>query len=301
MSAVISGAAPPGAAPAPVVTLRAEGVSRAFGRGRSRLVAVQPLDLEVGSRSSLGIVGESGSGKSTLSRLFVGLDTPTSGTVSLDGTPARQLLATASGTRRFRRTVQFVAQDTFSSFDPRRTLRDAVATPLRVLRGVKGPEAETEIRDLLALLRLDPAFLDRYPSQLSGGQRQRFALARALVVRPRVLFCDEVVSALDVSVQGAVLNMIRDYCETYHVGLAFVSHGLPATAFIASALIVMRGGAVVESGPTQEVISRPRHPYTRSLLDAYQREPAHRAPAPAGLPAGAGSPGAGATARGAGA
>lgn len=261
-----------------LVSLRAEGLTKSFGKGATRHVAVQPLDLEITSRTSLGIVGESGSGKSTLSRLLVGLERPTAGEVTLNGRSVQQLLSTAAGARELRRTVQYVAQDTFSSFDPRRTLRDAVATPLRVLRGVRGAEAEAEIREVLALLKLDAAHLDRYPSQLSGGQRQRFSLARSLVVRPRVLLCDEVVSALDVSVQGAVLNMIRDYCETYQVGLGFVSHGLPATAFVADSLLVMRHGAVVEHGPTEQLLDHPEHPYTQALLDAYTRAPRHLVP-----------------------
>ncbi len=268
-------AAPEPMAPSdpPLVTLQAEKVTRVFGSGASRHVAVRPLDLEIDTKTALGIVGESGSGKSTLSRLLVGLDLPTAGEVLLEGTPIRRLMSTPAGMKRFRATVQFVAQDTFSSFDPRRKLRDAIATPLRVLRGVKGEEAEAEIREVLAVLKLDPSFLDRYPSHISGGQRQRFALARSLVVRPRILMCDEVVSALDVSVQGAVLNLIRDYCETYQVGLGFVSHGLPATAFISSTLLVMRFGEVVEYGPTEEIIHNPKHEYTKSLLDAYTRGP----------------------------
>jgi ABC-type glutathione transport system ATPase component len=271
--------APPEPVTPPVVTLQAAKLTRVFGRGQSRHVAVHPVDLEIDSRTSLGIVGESGSGKSTVSRLLVGLDTPTAGEVLLDGTSIRRMMSTPQGSRRFRQTVQFVAQDTFSSFDPRRTLRDAVTTPLRVLRGVQGEEAEEELRDVLGLLKLNYALLDRYPSQLSGGQRQRFSLARALVVRPRILLCDEVVSALDVSVQGAVLNTIRAYCERHHVGLGFVSHGLPATAFISRSLIVMCNGEVVESGRTEDVIERPQHPYTRSLLDAYRRGPRQIAPA----------------------
>ncbi|SMH49507.1 peptide/nickel transport system ATP-binding protein [Rathayibacter oskolensis] len=261
-----------------LVSLRAEGVTKTFGRGANRHVAVKPVDLEINSRTALGIVGESGSGKSTLSRLLVGLEKPTAGDVTLNGRSLQVLLRSASGTLELRRSVQYVAQDTFSSFDPRRTLRDAVATPLRVLRGVTGAAAESEIRDVLDLLRLDPAQLDRYPGQLSGGQRQRFSLARSLVVRPRVLLCDEVVSALDVSVQGSVLNMIRDYCETYQVGLGFVSHGLPATAFVSDSLLVMRDGEVVEHGPTDQMLEHPEHPYTVSLLDAYTRAPRHLVP-----------------------
>ncbi|SDG40036.1 ABC transporter ATP-binding protein [Pseudonocardia oroxyli] len=251
------------------VSLRAEAMSRSFGRH----VAVQPLDLEITSTTSLGIVGESGSGKSTLSRLLVGLDRPTEGRVTLDGADVAQLLRSRAGTRDLRRTVQYVAQDTFSSFDPRRTLRDAVATPLRVLRGLDRDAAEAEILPVLDLLKLERRMLERYPAQLSGGQRQRFALARSLVVKPRILLCDEVVSALDVSVQGAVLNMIRDFCESEEVGLGFVSHGLPATAFVADELLVMCRGEVVEHGPTQQVLDAPTHPYTVTLLDAYRRGP----------------------------
>ena len=256
-----------------MTTLQVEGLTKVFGRGAGRTVAVQPMDLEIDTSTALGIVGESGSGKSTLARLLVGFETPTAGAIHLDGRPISRMLSMPRERREFRRAVQFVAQDTFSAFDPRRTLRDAVATPLRVLREVTGPAADAEIRDVLGLLQLDPAMLDRYPSQVSGGQRQRFALARSLVVRPQILLCDEVVSALDVSVQGAVLNMIRDYCETYRVGLGFISHGLPATTFIADSLLVMRHGAVVETGPTEQVVDRPEHPYTRTLLDAYRRGP----------------------------
>jgi ABC-type dipeptide/oligopeptide/nickel transport system ATPase subunit len=259
----------------PHTVLRAENISKVYGRGAHALPAVSPIDVEFTSRSAVGIVGESGSGKSTLSRILVGLERPTTGTVTLSGRDIATMEAKTASYRELRRTVQYVAQDTSSSFDPRRTLKDAVATPLRVLRGVTGDEARIEIGEILDLLRLDPAQLERYPSEVSGGQRQRFALARALVVRPRLLFCDEVVSALDVSVQGAVLNTVKAYCESHSVGLVFVSHGLPATAFISTHLLVMRHGAVVEYGPTQDLIDNPRHPYTATLLAAHTREPAH--------------------------
>jgi peptide/nickel transport system ATP-binding protein len=260
---------------APVLSLRTEGASRVFGRRSAAVVAVKPLDIEFTTRSAVGIVGESGSGKSSLSRMLVGLDKPSAGRVLLGDADVAVLTSKIPSAREFRRTVQYVAQDTSSSFDPRRTLRDAVMTPLRLLRGVRGGEADAEVGEILALLKLDPALIDRYPHEVSGGQRQRFSLARALVVRPRFLVCDEVVSALDVSVQGAVLNTIKAYCRAHSVGLVFVSHGLPATAFISNHLVVMRYGEVVEFGPTAEVIRAPRHPYTASLLDAYQRGPRH--------------------------
>ncbi|MDO8383960.1 MAG: ATP-binding cassette domain-containing protein [Microbacterium sp.] len=259
----------------PVTTLRAENLSKVYGHRTRAVPAVAPIDIEFTSRSAVGIVGESGSGKSTLSRMLVGLERPTTGVITLSGRDIASMEAKASTYRELRRTVQYVAQDTSSSFDPRRTLRDAVATPLRVLRGVTGSDAEREIYDILDLLRLDRSHLDRYPSEVSGGQRQRFALARSLVVRPRLLFCDEVVSALDVSVQGAVLNTIKAYCADHSVGLVFVSHGLPATAFISTHLMVMRNGVAVEFGPTADLLSNPQHPYTATLLAAYSREPAH--------------------------
>jgi ABC-type glutathione transport system ATPase component len=266
------------------VTLRGEGISKVYGKRSSAHTAVRPMDITVHSRSAIGVVGESGSGKSTLSRMLVGLESPTTGIVSLDGADIQRMERTADESRMLRRNVQYIAQDTFSSFDPRRKLRDAVAQPLRVLRGETGSEAEDRIAETMRLLRLDPAFLDKYPHQISGGQRQRFSIARALVVRPRVLLCDEVVSALDVSVQGAVLNTITAYCRDNAVGLVFVSHGLPATAFVADELLVMRHGEVVEHRPTADVLSAPAHPYTASLLDAYTRAPRHLLPADVELP-----------------
>ena len=252
------------------VALRADGVSRVYGSRWAPFVAVKQLDFEVNSDSAIGIVGESGSGKSTLSRILVGLESASSGEVTYNGANIAKFTQFRTGLLDFRCAVQFVAQDTSSSFDPRRTLLDAVATPLRVLRGRTGSEAMDQIAEVLRLLRLDPAHLKRYPNEVSGGQRQRFALARSLVVQPRILLCDEVVSALDVSVQGAVLNMLKDYCEGNQVGLAFVSHGLPATAFVARELVVMRHGEIVERGETEQVLRDPQHPYTAELLDAYR-------------------------------
>jgi peptide/nickel transport system ATP-binding protein len=255
------------------VALVAEGVSRVYGSRRSPVVAVAPVDFVVDSDSALGIVGESGSGKSTLSRMLVGLESVSTGAVTYNGANIASFTRTRTGRIDFRRAVQFVAQDTSSSFDPRHTLGQAVATPLRVLRGITGSEAEDQIAYVLRLLQLDPAHLKRYPNEVSGGQRQRFAIARALVVRPRILLCDEVVSALDVSIQGAVLNTLKQFCYRNRVGLGFISHGLPAAAFIARELVVMRQGEIVERGETMQVLNDPRHPYTAKLLDAYLGDP----------------------------
>jgi oligopeptide/dipeptide ABC transporter ATP-binding protein len=166
-----------------------------------------------------------------------------------------------------------VAQDTSSSFDPRRTLRDAVRVPVQRLCGLDSRAADERVDRTLELLGLSPALAARRPAEVSGGQRQRFALARALVVEPRLLVCDEVVSALDVSVQGSILNLLKRYCRGQQAGLAFVSHGLPAAAFIADDLAVMHRGRLVEMGDTGGILDHPGHPYTASLLQAHRGRP----------------------------
>jgi peptide/nickel transport system ATP-binding protein len=188
----------------------------------------------------------------------------------LNGRSLTQMLPSRTERLAARRAVQFVGQDTTSSFDPRRTLRDAVRNPAMVLLDLDEEEADARVDETLELLGLDRAMADRKPTGVSGGQRQRFALARALVVKPRLLICDEVVSALDVSVQGAVLNLLKSFCKETHAGLAFVSHGLPATAFIAEEIVVMLHGKIVERGPTSQIIHAPEHPYTARLLAAYR-------------------------------
>jgi peptide/nickel transport system ATP-binding protein len=252
------------------------GVSKQFGlRKESRVLAVDDVSLTVTSEMRLGIVGESGSGKSTVSRLMVGLENRSAGTSAFNGEDIQSLYR--GRMRDFRRAVQFVAQDTSSSFDPRKTLRAAVQAPLIRLRGMRPREADLKVAEVLEMLSLAPELANRRPNQVSGGQRQRFALARALVVEPRILICDEVVSALDVSVQGTILNLLRQYCEEHSMGLVFVSHGLPATSFVAEELVVMHRGRIVEKGSVDEVVDHPAHPYARDLLDAHHSRPEHHA------------------------
>ncbi|SNS76849.1 ABC transporter ATP-binding protein [Rhodococcoides kyotonense] len=247
-----------------------EHLDKRFHRRGSGKAAVNDISMKVTSASAIGIVGESGSGKSTLVRMMCGLLDPTSGSVSYNGAELSGVLSTRGGRREFRSRVQYVAQDTTSSFDPRRTLRDAVRLPAMRLLGMDAAAADGRVDETLTSLELDPSMADRYPTEVSGGQRQRFSIARALVVKPRILLCDEVVSALDVSVQGAILNMLKQYCASEDCGLVFVSHGLPATAFIARDIVVMRGGVIVEQGSTDDVVERPQDPYTEQLLDAYR-------------------------------
>lgn len=230
--------------------------------------ALAGVTLTVDGRTRVGIVGESGSGKSTMSRIMVGLERPTTGQVLYRGRDVHRMATGAK--QEFRREVQMIGQDTSSSFDPRRTLRDSVRRPAQTLLGVDRARADELVDETLAMVGIGPAMVDRRPTDVSGGQRQRIAIARALVVKPRILVCDEVVSALDVSVQGTVLNFLKAYCEEAEAGLVFVSHGLPATAFVTREMVVMKDGRIVEQGPVSSVVDDSEHPYTRSLIDAYR-------------------------------
>jgi ABC-type dipeptide/oligopeptide/nickel transport system ATPase subunit len=247
--------------------LRAEGLTKSFGKGHLAVAAIDAT-FSVGVRT--GVVGESGSGKSTLARMLVGLETPTSGEVTWRGRAVASLLSTRLGRTEFRQEVQFVGQDTTSSFDPRHTLRHAVTTSAQRLLGLSDIETRAAVDATLTGLGLDPALADRMPGQVSGGQRQRFAIARALVVGPRMLLCDEIVSALDVSVQGAILNMIKRRSEETGTGVVFVSHGLPATAFLSDEIVVMYRGEIIERAAARQVVHHPVHEYTQGLLAAHR-------------------------------
>lgn len=249
--------------------VRLEGVTRHYGRGAARFTALHETSLDLTSTTSLGIVGESGSGKSTLAKIVVGLTPGSDGSVTVDGRSMGTLLTGKTDRRWLRSRVQFVAQDTTSAFNPRHRLARSLVRPAVLLRGMDERTARREVDDVLDLLEVPTGMVDRYPGEVSGGQRQRFALARALVVKPRLLVCDEVVSALDVSVQGTVLNHLKDYCEEQECGLVFVSHGLPATAFLCRDLAVMSAGRIVESGNAVETLANPAHPYTQELVAAH--------------------------------
>jgi peptide/nickel transport system ATP-binding protein len=248
------------------------GVSKFFGSRRSRVTAVDDVSFTVDSTSMVGVIGESGSGKSTLARLMVGLDEASIGTVSFNGRDIA--LLSRSERLDFRRSVQMVAQDTSSSFDPRLTLRDALRAPAQHLCDMTKEQADDRADRVLELVSLSPSMANRRPNEVSGGQRQRFALARALVVEPRLLVCDEVVSALDVSVQGSILNLLKRYCREHSAGVVFVSHGLPATAFMADDMVVMHLGRIVEHGQTSQLLEGGIHPYTAQLLGAHRGRPA---------------------------
>jgi ABC-type glutathione transport system ATPase component len=223
--------------------------------------AVRGVSLWVRSGETLGVVGESGSGKSSLGRALVGLEPISGGSVVFDGVALTRKLPRAT-----RLDLQMVFQDPASALNPRRRLGRAVAEAAAARSG-RLPERD-ELAGLFAHVGLDESFLDRYPRQASGGQLQRVVLARALAVRPRVLVADEPVSALDVSVQAQVLNLLCDLRDELNLSIVFISHDIAVVRHMSDRIAVMYQGEVVESGDAEDVVAQPRHDYTRKLLAA---------------------------------
>jgi peptide/nickel transport system ATP-binding protein len=235
-----------------------------FARGKE-VPAVADADFSLARGETLGLVGESGSGKSTLARCAVGLIKPDAGRVLHGATDLSQLSARAM--KPYRRRIQMIFQDPYASLNPRRTVGRIVAEGPRT-HGVPAVTALAKARDLLALVGLDPGAVDRYPHEFSGGQRQRIGIARALALEPEILIADEPVSALDVSVQAQVLDLLADLRRRLGLTMLFITHDLRVAARICDRVAVMRHGRIVEVGPTAEVFGQPRDPYTRELIDA---------------------------------
>jgi peptide/nickel transport system ATP-binding protein len=253
--------------------LRAEGLSRRYTLPRARPWAAAPVvqalhdvSFTLAPGRSLGVVGESGSGKSTLARLVMALERPSAGRVWLDGEDLQQL--TQAALRATRAKFQMVFQDPHGSLDPRRTVLQTVAEPLAVLHRASAAEQRERAAEALAEVGLGPADLQRYPHEFSGGQRQRIAIARALITRPRLIVADEPVSALDVSVQAQVLNLLQDLQQRHGLSYLFISHDLAVVDHVCHEVLVLHEGRVVEQGPTAEVFNAPQQAYTRRLLAA---------------------------------
>jgi peptide/nickel transport system ATP-binding protein len=230
---------------------------------------VQALDgvsFSIRAGRNLGVVGESGSGKSTLARLVMALEAPTRGRVLLAGDDVHRL--SPSALRQARVQMQMVFQDPYGSLDPRRTVRQTVAEPLAVLLGASVAEQHTRAVQVLDAVGLRAADLDKYPHEFSGGQRQRIAIARALITRPQLIVADEPVSALDVSVQAQVLNLMQDLQERFGVTYLLISHDLAIVDLLCDEVIVLQQGRIVEHGPCDQVFTAPQHPYTQGLLAA---------------------------------
>jgi peptide/nickel transport system ATP-binding protein len=234
-----------------------------LGKGRSWLSALEDVDLSVRRGEVLALVGESGSGKSTLARLLIKLIEPTRGEIRYEGQNIFSL--SRLQVRRLRRKVQIVFQDPYSSLNPRHTVRQIVAEGIN---GLAAAAREKRTRELLDLVELSPNIVDRYPHEFSGGQRQRICIARALAVKPEFLILDEPVSALDVSVQSKILNLLGDLRDTLHLTYVLISHDLGIVRHIADRVAVLYLGHLVEVAPKDILFKNPRHPYTQALLSA---------------------------------
>lgn len=233
--------------------------------GPENAPVVNDVSFDLSAGEALGIVGESGSGKTTVAKMVLGLVEPEEGTVVIEGQPWSNV---AESLRRFRRsTMQLIAQDAFSSFDPRYTVEKIVGESLDVT-GLYGAERRDRVLEVLEAVRLGGDFLTRYPRELSGGQRQRVAIARAFAPRPRLLIADEPVSALDVSVQAQVLDLLAELQAASGTSLLFISHDLGVVRHLTDRVLVMKDGRIVESGDVDQIFSAPRHGYTRTLIDA---------------------------------
>ncbi|MFE1478068.1 ABC transporter ATP-binding protein [Streptomyces cyaneofuscatus] len=246
--------------------LEAVDLRREFGRGSGKVAAVGGVSLTVHAGQTLGIVGESGSGKTTLGRMLVRLLDPTAGRLRYGGTEIGSL--SEKELRPFRRELQMVFQDPVASLNPRRSVGESVADPLRAA----GERDEGRVRDrvgaLLERVGLDPAHLERYPHEFSGGQRQRIGIARALAAEPKIIVCDEPVSALDVTTQAQVVALLAELQRELGIGLVFIAHDLAVVRQVSDRVAVMRGGLIVEQGSADEVYGDPQDPYTKQLLAA---------------------------------
>ncbi|RVT98637.1 ABC transporter ATP-binding protein [Rhodovarius crocodyli] len=236
-----------------------------FRRGQV-LRAVQDVSFDIAPGETLGLVGESGSGKSTLGRMVVGLLPATSGSSVVAGMEVTRLKGQAR--RALWRRAQMVFQDPYSSLNPRMTVREAIGEPLRNFGIARGAEAEAAIRRMTDLCGLPASALDRYPREFSGGQRQRIGIARALVLRPDVVVADEPVSALDVSIQAQIINLLQDLRQEFGLTYLFIAHDLAVVRHVSDRVAVMYRGHLVEIGPAERIYAAPRHPYTRLLLDS---------------------------------
>jgi peptide/nickel transport system ATP-binding protein/oligopeptide transport system ATP-binding protein len=238
----------------------------AFGRPTAFVKAVDGVGFTVGAGETLALVGESGCGKSTVSRLVLRLIEPDHGEIHFEG---RDLLAmNANELRAFRRDAQIIFQDPYASLNPRMTISQILTEPLTLHDLVPASGRRQRVEELLQLVGLDPRFARRYSHEFSGGQRQRIAIARALAVEPKLIICDEPVSALDVSIRSQILNLLRDLQDRLGLAYIFVSHDLAVVKHIADRVAVMNLGGIVEMADTESLFASPRHPYSRALLSA---------------------------------
>ncbi|MBL8670008.1 MAG: ABC transporter ATP-binding protein [Alphaproteobacteria bacterium] len=276
--------AAPSPAASPVVIAgrdlaRHYGVGRGLFRPRATVKAVDGVSFALAAGRTLAVVGESGSGKSTLARLVTLLEPPTSGSLAIDGRDATAGPGRAdpADDPTLRRTVQMVFQNPYGSLNPRKTVGAILEEPLRINTALGKPARTEAARAMIAKVGLRPEHIARYPHMFSGGQRQRIAIARALMLSPRIVVADEPVSALDVSIRAQVLNLMLDLQRELGLAYLFISHDLSVVRHIADEVLVMYLGRTVEQGPKATIFARPRHPYTKALLASTPAvDPKHR-------------------------
>jgi ABC-type oligopeptide transport system ATPase subunit len=237
-----------------------------FERTVDHVKAVDGVSFELAEGETLGLVGETGSGKSTTGYCVLQLLKPTAGSVRFMGEELTTMGREAA--RRMRREMQIVFQDPYSSLDPRMAVGDIVAEPLVVHRVGSRRDRRSRVRELLDVVGFNPTFTNRYPHEFSGGQRQRIGIARALALNPRLIVCDEPVSALDVLIQAQILNLLKDLQRDFGLSYLFIAHDLAVVRTMSDRIAVMNAGTIVETGPAEEVYRRPRHAYTQELLYA---------------------------------
>jgi ABC-type glutathione transport system ATPase component len=241
----------------------------AFGGRQPVVHAVNRVSFDISQGETLGLVGESGCGKTTLGRMLLRLIQPTSGAVTFDG---HDVLAAGAGElRRLRRNMQIVFQDPFASLNPRMRIADVVTEPLLIHANGRRPapaELHQAAAGIMRAVGLDDSALRRYPHEFSGGQRQRIGIARALVLRPKFVVCDEPVSALDVSVGAQIVNLLKELQRDFGLTYLFISHSMPVVRYLSDRIAVMRRGEIVEIGSSEQITSQPQHEYTRTLLAA---------------------------------
>lgn len=238
-------------------------LKRGFFKRPQTLQAVDGVSFSIAAGEIVGLVGESGCGKSTLAQMLLGLMKPSGGEVLLRGRPVAELDRLTRA-----REIQPIFQDPYSSLNPRKTIYQTLELPLKVLDKADRAERRRRILEIADLVGLAQRHLDRFPNQMSGGQRQRVAIGRALITRPSLVICDEPTSALDVSVQAQILNLLNDLQAELGLSYLFITHDLAVVEHMASRVLVMHKGRIVEEGETDRLFSAPRHLYTRELLDA---------------------------------